>query len=286
MKDALAYGCGQCTPCRINKRRLWTTRMLLEAKTHHESSFVTLTYSEENLQTLKAPSPGLFSLEPDHLKNYVKRIRRAIAPHKIRTYGVGEYGTKTQRPHYHIVLFGMPHCVYGQPKIGRKRVSLEKDGERYWEINQCKCKPCQLVQKKWKYGFTLNGTLTKDSAAYVCGYVTKKMTNKNNEQVKEYLQGRYPEFARMSNRPGIGANSLDNLVEILESEHGCNYLLENGDVPSTLRIAGQIRPLGTYLKRKLREKMDWKETGTPKELLQKMQEEAYQEAWEDIKSEK
>lgn len=283
MKDGLPYGCGQCLPCRINKRRLWTTRMMLEAECHRESSFITLTYAPEHEQGLEFHN-GLPSLNPDHLKNFMKRIRRKVEPHKLRFYGVGEYGTQTQRPHYHIALFGFPPCIYGTPRIGRKRVSQEKNGDKYWEINQCPCDSCQTIQSKWDYGFTLNGTLTKESSSYVCGYVTKKMTNPKNELVQDYLKGRYPEFARMSNRPGIGANSLDSIVEFLETEHGCDFLQLLGDVPNTIRLNGQVRPLGTYLKRKLREKMAWKETSTPKELLQRMQEEAYAEAWEDFNS--
>ena len=201
IKEAIAHGCGQCLPCRINKRRLWTTRLLLEAECHQESSFVTLTYAPEKEADLVNFETGLSSLNPDDPTKFIKRLRKELAPHKIRYFLAGEYGNKTERPHYHIALFGYPPCIYSKPRIGTKRVSQETHGDNYWEINQCKCKPCQTIQKKWKYGFTLNGTLSKDSANYVCGYVTKKMTNKNNEEVLEYLNGRYPEYSRMSNPP-------------------------------------------------------------------------------------
>jgi hypothetical protein len=277
IKDGVAYGCGQCLPCRINKRRLWTTRMLLEAECHQDSSFITLTYAPEHEQVLRASETGLSSLFPKHVTDFLKRLRKSIAPHKIRYFLVGEYGDESWRPHYHLAIFGLPGCKYGKPKIGRKRVSYEKNGTKYWEINQCPCKSCQLVQSKWYYGFTLTGQLNKDSAQYIAGYVTKKLTNAKNEEVKEKLQGRHPEYTRMSNRPGIGALALDGIVEFLETEHGCDFMTELGDVPQTIRIAGQQRPLGRYLRSKIREKMGWKEIGTPKEVLQKLQEEGKEE---------
>ena len=93
----------------------------------------------------------------------MKRLRRKAEPLKLRYVGVGEYGEQTERPHYHLAIFGYPSCAYGRPRITKSK--------------NCQCKPCKEMQEAWKYGATLNGTLTKDSASYVAGYVTKKMTS-------------------------------------------------------------------------------------------------------------
>ena len=71
----------------------------------------------------------------------------------------------------------------------------------------------------------------------------------------------------MSNRPGIGAKAMDKVVELLETEFGVD-LLEEGDVPLNLKIGKKLLPLGRYLSSKIREKMGWKETGCPEEVLQ------------------
>ena len=93
-------GCGQCRNCRINRRREWVGRMILEAKEHLFSSFVTLTYDDEHM-----PKDG--SLCKKHLQQFIRRLRKALYPRKIRYYAVGEYGDKSWRPHYHLIVFGL-----------------------------------------------------------------------------------------------------------------------------------------------------------------------------------
>jgi len=89
------------------------------------------------------------------------------------------------------------------------------------------------------------GDLTEQSASYIAGYVTKKMTRKDDER----LNGRLPEFARMSNRPGIGLGMMDEIAsDILKS--GMEDRLE--DVPTAISYGGRNLPLGPYLRRALR----------------------------------
>lgn len=64
----------------------------------------------------------------------------------------------------------------------------------------------------------------------------------------EQLGDRHPEFARMSNRPGIGADFVHEIASTL-LEHD---LSEMEDVPTALAHGQRVLPLGTYLRRKLR----------------------------------
>lgn len=91
-------GCGQCLPCRINRQRLWTIRLVLEAGQHPVSHFVTLTYDADFL-----PSDGSVSVREAQL--FLKRLRKAAG--SFRYFLVGEYGERSWRPHYHALLFGV-----------------------------------------------------------------------------------------------------------------------------------------------------------------------------------
>jgi hypothetical protein len=186
---------------------------------HEHNAFVTLTYDDEHL-----PKDG--SLQPEHLTKWLKRIRKKH-DYPLRYYAVGEYGDRTERPHYHIALFGFQSCLRGRTHLGRK--------------NGC-CVQCNTIASTWKYGKCFLGSLTKESASYVAGYVTKKLTSKTDER----LNGRYPEFARMSRNPGIGGSAAHDIASTLLT-HNLQY------VPNTLRLGGKQTPLGSYLKGKVRE---------------------------------
>lgn len=89
--------CQQCRTCRINRRRDWQARLLLEAATSKYSAFVTLTYRD--------PPVGPFfpSLRPEHLRDFWKRWR--FHHGFLRYLAVGEYGEQFGRPHYHALMF-------------------------------------------------------------------------------------------------------------------------------------------------------------------------------------
>lgn len=154
------FPCGKCLHCRINQARIWTSRLLIEQRLHNESSFLTLTYDDENL-----PDNG--QLDKKHLQNFMKLLRKKVNPDRIRFFGVGEYGAKTFRPHYHLALFG----------IGRENENFEK---------------------AWKKGFVYPGDLNVQSARYITGYITEKLN-------KEEPDFEVPEFMTCSRKPGIGA---------------------------------------------------------------------------------
>lgn len=221
MLGVMPCGCGQCMPCRINRRRLWTSRLLMESVKAVGSCFVTLTYGQENM-------PEGASLVPKECQDWLKRIRMAVDPVRLRYFLVGEYGDQTDRPHYHAALFGIDALGAGGDD-GRGGV----------------------VRETWGKGHTFVGELTPESAGYVAGYVTKKMTKKDDGR----LNGRFPEFARMSLRPGIGAGAMEDFAVALRSSAGDLFVNENGDVPSSYRSGRSFMPLGRYLRRVLRKKL-------------------------------
>lgn len=232
-KGILEFGCGQCLPCRIKRRREWTHRILLESLKHGDSCFVTLTYKFEQYGGLDAQSS---TLDPEHVQRWIKRLRRART-NGLRYYLVGEYGDHTQRPHYHVALFGYPACFYGRTRHGPHR-------------QKC-CGPCDLIRETWGLGHVDVGNLTAASAQYVAGYVTKKL-NGRDDRSREILKGRYPEFSRQSRRPGIGATAMEDLCLLLASDIGARELINAGDVPLLLKHGRKGLPLARFLRTKLR----------------------------------
>jgi hypothetical protein len=226
------HSCGQCMPCRINRRREWSHRIMLEVASHREkSAFITLTYNEKHLTSD-------LSVKPADLINFVRRFRYGTTEssrrptERVRYFGAGEYGERFSRPHYHVAIFGHGSC---------SRIRTSNTG-------RCSCSYCTYCEQVWAKGNVSVGAVEPASAAYIAGYVTKKMTRSDDPR----LNGRHPEFGRMSLRPGIGALFMDEVASaILE------YDLEKEmvDVPKGLRHGNQIWPLDRYLRERLRERI-------------------------------
>lgn len=117
------------------------------------------------------------------------------------------------------------------------------------------------MHRTWTFGQVYGGSLETESAQYIAGYVTKKMTKPDDMR----LHGRFPEFSRMSNRPGIGADAMHDVASVL-LQHNFN----EADVPAALRHGSRLLPLGRYLRRKLRAYIG-REEGAPQEVIDALQ---------------
>jgi len=168
-----------------------------------------------------------------HYQLFLKRLRKSLSKNgrSLRYFLVGEYGTDNGRPHYHACVFGLSHI----------------------EV--------PLVAATWPYGFVRVDKLDAGLAQYVCKYVVKAYKEGNPA-----LDGRPPEFARMSTRPGIGLPYIrDRLGSSLATTSGRLALSALGDVPTQLTTHGKNLPLGRYLTTKLRETLGH-EPGVPAEV--------------------
>ena len=168
-----------------------------EAQTHEANCFLTLTYDDLHL-------PLNNGLDRDHVPSFLKRLRKAISPTKIRYFQCGEYGSNLDRPHYHLAIFG-----YGFPD--RKRWTTRGDHTVHRS---------EQLEQLWDLGFSEIGSLTFKSAAYIARYVTKKikLSEYSSEHARSLHESRYerldpytgeihlaePEHATMSLKPGIG----------------------------------------------------------------------------------
>lgn len=154
-----------------------------ELDNYDDSIFITLTYTDDML-----PANG--SLVKTHLQKFFKRLRKNISVQdknrRIRYFACGEYGEKSQRPHYHAIVFGL---------------SLSQNDR-------------QLVIDSWTYCDWSNpairsgsfGMAEPDSINYVAQYIDKKFSGDIANE--EYLfKSREPVFKLSS--LGIGRDYCD-----------------------------------------------------------------------------
>lgn len=192
--------------------------------------FLTLTYSDENL-----PSDG--GLRRRDWTLFAKRLRKyvpGVAPaswradlHPLRILACGEYGTRTQRPHYHAIVSNLrlPDEV---PGPGASRLS-------------------ETLSSLWGLGHVRVDEVTPASISYVAGYVRKKMGQaprgrryyeKIDESTGE-LHRLEPEFVQTPLKPGLGLPWLWKYGRDLRKQF--------------ITVRGQRRPIPRYFVQKLAE---------------------------------
>jgi hypothetical protein len=171
--------CGNCVECLKRRSNQWVFRLNEELRRSNTASFLTLTYEDE-----KIPKSfnGLPTLDIKDHQDFMKRLRmkikrdKTIFPHeneqKIKYYAVGEYGTKTERPHYHSIIFNLPEA---------------------YTLDNGK------IEAVWRNGIIHQGTVSFASMHYVTKYLHKGRWQPHNE-----LDDREKEFSCMSK--GIGDN--------------------------------------------------------------------------------
>lgn len=161
------------------------------------------------------------------MQAFMKRLRKATC-RRLRFFGVGEYGDRSFRPHYHLCVFGLE-----DPRV---------------------------VEECWRFGFVHIGFVEPGSVEYITGYCTKGFTRSRPE-----LEGRTPEFCLMSTHPGIGAGLVDNLP-LMANGVALEDALSGRDVPWGFRVGGRVMPMGSYLRNRLRKRLG-REPGIPEEEL-------------------
>lgn len=184
-KQDVNVPCGKCAFCLATKRSDWALRLQYEQKRHVGSKFVTLTYADPHLVW----KDGNSQLHKPHLQEFFRNMRGRGSRRKLRYFAVGEYGSNTYRPHYHVILFG--------------------------DV------PEDVIRKAWKYGLVHIGNVTSASIMYCLGYVVNGASWKMRKD-------RVRPFATMSRRPGIGANYLSAPMIDWHRSGRKNYAMVDG----------------------------------------------------------
>ena len=121
--DNGVHGCGKCDFCLAKLRRFWLGRIAAEMHTSKLTWMVTATYDEQHVDSGR-------SLPRDHWKVFLANLRRK---HPCKQFSVGEYGTRTARPHWHgLIMFQdtVPDVPLGFDTIN----PFWKKGNSRWEV--------------------------------------------------------------------------------------------------------------------------------------------------------
>lgn len=162
--------CGKCYQCKARRISGWSFRLMKEAEVSSSAFFLTLTYDTESVPITKK---GFMTLDKTDLQKFLKRLRK-INNEKLKYYACGEYGGKTKRPHYHMVIFNADQETF----------------QEAWTLNGK------------EIGSIYVGTLTEASVGYTLKYMAKesKIPEHQNDD-------RQKEFALMSKK--MGSNYID-----------------------------------------------------------------------------
>lgn len=236
--------CGRCLHCRVDKRRKKSSRIMLEGMLNEHILFVTLTYKDDFLPiSAFHPRTGEFwghpsgTLDIGGFERFIKRLRKRMITnnYKLRYFACGEYGDQNWRPHYHLIIFGLPF----------KDKNLIYDSWHDPETGQLMCNPDRIdvqIPKK-----------QSDVAGYCTGYIMKNLTRAKTSHQVSQLVCRCPEF--VSSSRGIGLPFVDHLVKSIGSSSGKAYIEFSGDIPRQFIIDGKKWPIDSFMRGKILEKL-------------------------------
>lgn len=202
--DFIPIPCGQCIGCRLEHSRQWAVRCMLESEYHEENYFITLTYDDAHVPTSEYidPETGEFgismTLVMKDVQDFIKRVRRHFDYRDkdgFRYFYCGEYGTKSARPHYHMISFGLhldDLVLYKVTPYGNYYTS-------------------EFLSTKWNKGYVIIGGVSFESCSYVSRYIMKKQKGKGADVYERYNIS--PEFIRMSRNPAIGKKYFEDNYE-------------------------------------------------------------------------
>lgn len=249
--------CGTCPDCRFRARRELTYRLVKEYDDYYlehddplrESVlFVTLTYDDDHIVFKKTIEPFAVrgtgelvlvdapTLVKAHVQKFLKDLRSWLDYHadglKVRFFVAGEYGPKTLRPHYHMIVYGLPDTL------------LRLYGVRIWSVSD-HLFTSDLLSSIWGRGRVVYGIANFATMQYCAGYVLKKMhsfekeadtllyyialhdddtfTEEEREPIFKEFRGKTilaphpsaiePEFQHGSRRPGLGRGYFEKYKE-------------------------------------------------------------------------
>lgn len=191
--------CNKCILCKSRKQNDLIFRASLECASYDTPAyFFTLTYKDSEL-----PPHGELCYKD--IQNFFKRLRKSWdkrnIKHNIRYLVSGEYGKKTGRCHWHVILFNNP---YGASETNpRLHKQLYKDIFNSWG----KCE-----RQAFDFGMCRGG-----AASYATKYAAKLHPEMHGHYTK-------PMIHCSTGKGGLGSPTIDKYIEYLHNNPQCRSI--------------------------------------------------------------
>lgn len=185
--------CRKCLNCKTLLKIKWINRLEAESYNWNYIYFITLTYNEQH-------NPEFLSKRDITL--WIKLLRRM--GYKFKYFYSGEYGDKTLRPHFHMIMFT-------NEALNLRRLKDTPNGTLYTD---------DYLEKLWKRGYLWIGRdFMSKGIAYVAGYVAKKMDGYNH----------YKSYYRKKTLKYYGSNKT--FKDYLECDKWIQYIVRKKNNP-------------------------------------------------------
>lgn len=170
-KDGEEYKvpCGKCILCRDTKVKDWTIKLINESKYYKKACMITLTFDNKIILDTKSKAHKyganigfIWNIRnsKEYFQKFMKRLRKALNPIKIKYFRIGEYGDAHKRPHYHCILLGTDF------DFDRKEIEKSKSGyPQYMSDTLTNC---------WAIGRATISEINSHTIGYTAGYSLKK----------------------------------------------------------------------------------------------------------------
>lgn len=190
--------CGKCLLCLRRRQSAWSFRLYEEMKVSESACFLTLTYTD---LSLPYSMNGFPTLDKTDYQRFMKRLRKAVEPVKLKYYSCGEYGTTTHRPHYHSIMFNLPQAYLRDPQ----RI------EAHWSFGHVRLDPCNLA-----------------TIGYVTKYIMKGHWEPKHDTETGLMDDRLPQFSLKSN--GLGKKHLTPAMKKYYKENQISHVTLPGGI--------------------------------------------------------
>lgn len=217
-KGVTEFDCGACPECLQKRSSVWALRSVYECKSHSNNCMITLTY-DEFMRDDRGNIIGEFPVNPDlkvdkrHIQLFIKRLRKWWSKEHttpIKYLCCAEYGSRTHRAHYHLILFGVKF-----PDIHFYKKS--KRGNAIYMSS--------ILTKLWGHGICTVDSINVHSA--VARYCTKYCAKERSDIT----------FMLFSHHIGLN--------ELMKDFNGINYMIDGREY-SVPRVVWQQYIMDKY----------------------------------------